>query len=240
MASPLADRTTILLTGATSGIGRALKDRLVAQGHALIVVSRTAATDHAAVTAYACDLTDPTAVVALCAEIRQRHPDIGVIINNAAVQHAAALTETTPDQVVEEAMLNLVAPALIAQAFLPTLLARDRPSAIVNMSSGLAFFPKEATSLYCATKAGLHSLSQSLRYRCDGSNVLVSEVILPLVATPMTQGRGRGKITADDAAQAIIAGLKASRAEIRIGKARLLPIIQRLAPSLGRSLMRRG
>ena len=240
MPSPLADRATILLTGATSGIGRALKDRLLAQGHELIVVSRTAVKDAEGATAYACDLADPVAVGALCSEIKERHPDISVIINNAAVQHAAALTQTTPAQVVEEAMLNLVAPALIVQAFLPGLLMRSAPSAILNVSSGLAFFPKESTSLYCATKAGLHSLSQSLRYACERSNVVVSEVILPLVATPMTEGRGRGKLTADNAADAIIAGIKANRAEIWVGKARLIPVIQRLMPSVGRSLLRRG
>ncbi len=240
MPSPLADRATILLTGATSGIGRALKDRLLAQGHELIVVSRTAIKDAEGVTAYACDLTDPAVVGTLCSEIRERHPGISVVINNAAVQHAASLIETTPAQVVEEAMLNLVAPALIAQAFLPMLLKRSGSSAIVNVSSGLAFFPKEASSLYCATKAGLHSLSQSLRYACEGSNVVVSEVILPLVATPMTEGRGGGKLSAENAADAIIAGIKANRAEIWVGKARLIPVIQRLAPSVGRSLLRRG
>ncbi len=240
MSLPLADQTTILITGATSGIGRALKDRLLAEGHELIIVSRTGAKNKAGVTAYACDLSDPHAVVALCSNLKARHPDISIIINNAAVQYAATLVETTPKQVVEEAMLNLVAPALIAQAFLPTLFKQSGASAIVNISSGLAFFPKEATTLYCATKAALHSLTQSLRYACEGSHVLVTEAILPLVATPMTEGRGRGKIAADRAARAIITGLKANRAEIWVGKARLIPFIQRFAPSVGRSLLRRG
>ena len=51
MSLPLADQTTILITGATSGIGRALKDRLLAEGHELIIVSRTAANNMAGVTA---------------------------------------------------------------------------------------------------------------------------------------------------------------------------------------------
>ena len=235
----LADRTTILLTGATSGIGRALLGQLLADGHELVTVSRTAAPDGASF-GYACDLADPKAVLDLCAMLKERHPGIGLIVNNAAVQHAARLVDTSPEDVVEEALLNLVAPALIARAFLPTLLRRAEPSAILNISSGLAFFPKEATALYCATKVGLHSLSQSLRYACEGSSVLISEAVLPLVATPMTEGRGRGKITADDAARAIIAGLKAHRPEIWIGKARLIPWVARLAPSLGRAMLRRG
>lgn len=240
MPSPLANRATILLTGATSGVGRALRGQLSAQGHDLILVSRSARKDAETETAYMCDLSDPGAVVAVCSEIMAKHPGISVVINNAAVQHAAPLVESTPEQVIEEALLNLVAPALIAQAFVPALLKRSGPSAIVNISSGLAFSPKEATSLYCATKAGLHSLSQSLRYACEGSTVLVSEAILPLVATPMTEGRGHGKISAEQAAEAIIAGVRANRTEIWVGKARLLPVIQRFAPSIGRSLLRRG
>ena len=236
----LAVPTTVLLTGATSGIGDALARRLAGEGHRLVVVSRTASVTEHVVAAYACDLTQPAAVVALCSALKQRHTDIGVIINNAAVQHAASLGETSPDQIVEEAMLNLVAPALIAQAFVRTLRSREGPSAIVNVSSGLAFFPKEATSLYCATKAGLHSLSQSLRYQCEGSSVVVSEAILPLVATRMTAGRGKGKLAPDAAARAIITGLRAGRPEIYVGKARFLPLLQRLAPALGRSMLRRG
>lgn len=239
MPTLLATRTTILLTGATSGVGHALLRQLLDGGHELITVSRTAATDGRSV-GYACDLSDPKAVVAICEVLKDRHPGIGVIINNAGVQHAAKLVDTTPEKVVEEALLNLVAPALIAQSFLPSLLEHNEASAIVNVSSGLAFFPKEATSLYCATKAGLHSLSQSLRYACQGSKVLISEAILPLVATPMTEGRGRDKMSTDDAARAIIAGLKAHRPEIWIGKARLIRPMKRLVPSLGRALLRRG
>ena len=244
MPSLLADRTTILLTGATSGVGAALNRQLLAEGHELVTVSRSAMTNGEASIGYSCDLSDPEAVVAVCTMLKDQHPDIGVIINNAGVQYATKLVDTAPDQVVEEALLNLVAPALIAQAFLPALLGRNDRSAIVNVSSGLAFFPKEATSLYCATKAGLHTLTQSLRYACEGTKVIISEAILPLVATPMTEGRGRGrgrgKMSAEDAAHAIIAGLKAHRSEIWIGKARLIPPIQRLAPSLGRALLRRG
>ena len=118
------------------------------------------------------------------------------------------------------------------------LQSRTEPSAIVNISSGLAFFPKQTTSLYCAAKAGLHSLSQSVRYQCEGSKTQISEAILPLVATPMTERRGTGKMEPDRVARAILAGVKAGRSEILVGKAWLLPVLQRLAPSLGRSLLR--
>lgn len=219
----LAVPTTILLTGATSGIGKALEQQLNALGHRVIVVSRRASTATGAVAAYPCDLADPAAVVGMCEILKERHPEIRVIINNAAVQHDTPLAETKPAQVLEEAMLNLVAPALIAQAFVAILRGRSEPSAIVNVSSGLAFFPKEATSLYCATKAGLHSLSQSLRYQCEGTRTLVCEAILPLVDTPMTEGRGTGKLAPETAARAIIAGIRTGRAEVYVGNRHIRP-----------------
>jgi uncharacterized oxidoreductase len=234
----LDEQTTVLLTGATSGVGEALSRQLTLAGHRIIAVSRTASTAAGAFDAYPCDLSDPAEVVSLCGRLQAEHPDIRVIINNAAVQHDAPLAQTTPAQLIEEAMLNLVAPALIAQAFAGVFRKHGERTAIVNVSSGLAFFPKEATSLYCATKAGLHSLSQSLRYQCEGSRTLVCEAILPLVATPMTEGRGKGKLAPDVVARAIIAGVQAGRPEIYVGKARLLPLLRRLSPALAKRVLR--
>lgn len=75
------------------------------------------------------------------------------------------------------------------------------------MSSGLALYPKTGAAVYCATKAALHSFSQSLRYQLEKTPVRVVEVILPLVETPMTEGRGRGKISAAQAVDAMVTGL---------------------------------
>ena len=110
-----------------------------------------------------------------------------------------------------EVAINLMAPALLAHAVLPALRRHGKQAAIINISSGLAYLPKEQSALYCATKAGLSNFTQSLRYQLEQEGVLVSEVILPLVDTPMTKGRGMGKITAATAAQAILAGIENRR-----------------------------
>jgi uncharacterized oxidoreductase len=242
MSTLLADSRTILLTGATSGIGAALCALLLAQGHRLIAVSRRASrlAAAAALTPVDCDLADPGAVRAAMAAIVSRHPDIGIVINNAAVQHPRPLTDPAFEaaDVIDEAHVNLVAPALIAHAVLPTLRAQDRPTAIVNVSSGLAFFPKRDTGLYCASKAGLHSFSQSLRYQLEGTRVRVIEAILPLVDTPMTAGRGSGKLAAEAAARAMLAGVAAGRDEIFIGKARLLRVLGAIAPAIPRRALK--
>ena len=92
--------------------------------------------------------------------------------------------------------------------------------------------------MYCATKAALHSASQSLRYQLEKTQVRVAEVLLPLVDTAMTKGRGSGKITAEAAARDIITGMGTKRDEIYIGKARLLPPILRLAPGIVKKMLK--
>lgn len=243
MSTPLSHPTTVLLTGATSGIGAALLDRLLDQGHRVLALSRRAAhlPARAGLHPITADLTDLPALPALAAGLLRDHPDLSVLINNAAVQHARPLTDPSsqPQHLIEEAALNLAAPALLTQALLPHLMRRDG-GAVVNLSSGLATFPKESGGLYSATKAGLSSFTTTLRWQVEHSDLLVIEVVLPLVDTPMTAGRGRGKIAPDRAAALILRGVAARRTTIRIGAARALPLIAALAPWMGRRLLRRG
>lgn len=242
--SLLSAPSKVLLTGASSGIGAHLCDLLVERGHTVIALSRTARAmaDRAGLIAVDCDLADPDAVIRAFGEIAEAHPDIRVAINNAAFQYGVPLTDPgfDPAPMAAEVAINLVAPALIAHRMLPAMLRSGVPSAFVNVSSGLAFFPKRNTALYCATKAGLHSFSQSLRYQLEGGNVRVIEAILPLVDTPMTAGRGSGKLDARDAARAILAGVASGRDEIYVGKARLLKILGGIAPALPRAILKRS
>lgn len=243
MSTPLSIPTTVLLTGATSGIGAALLDRLLDQGHTVIALSRRAAhlPPRAGLYPVTADLTDLSALPALANVLLADHPGLSVLINNAAVQHARPLTDpaSRPAHLIEETALNLAAPALLVQALLAHLM-RQPAGAVVNLSSGLAMFPKEAGGLYSATKAGLSSFTTSLRWQVEGSGLLVTEAVLPLVDTPMTSGRGRGKITPDRAAALILAGVAARRAVVRIGAARALPVVDALVPWLGRRMLRRG
>lgn len=241
MSSPLVQPATVLVTGASSGIGAALCDLLLLRGHEVLALARRAAHLPARpglhpVTA---DLTDLSAIPDLGRRLVADHPDLSILINGAAVQHARPLTdpESRPEHLIEEAALNLAAPALLVQALLSHLAPQPR-GAIVNISSGLAIFPKQAGGLYSATKAGLSSLTTTLRWQVEGTRLLVSEVHLPLVDTPMTAGRGARKIDPQDAALAILAGVQARRPVIRVGAARALPVLHALAPWAGRRLLR--
>ena len=242
MIRPLSSPTKILLTGGTAGIGAAMRDRLLDAGHHVIVLARTAETMPVAPQLHpvACDLSDPDAVRSTIAAIAKAHADISVVINNAALQHDRPLIDPgfDSDRMADEVAINLLAPALVVHGLLATMLSHGRPGAIVNVNSGLAFFPKARTALYCATKAGLHSFSQSLRYQLEDTKIAIVEAFLPLVDTNMTRGRGSGKISAAAAADAIIAGLAKAQPEIWIGKAKLVPMLARLAPTLGRRVLR--
>lgn len=242
MTTPLSQPSTIVLTGATSGIGAHLMSQLLAAGHRVIAVSRRASAlePHPALECMDCDLAVPKAIRMLASDLSLRHPRIDLLINNAALQYGVPLTapQFDPDAMIAEAQINLVAPALLAHGLLEALERAGSAAAIVNLSSGLAFYPKRDTALYCATKAGLHSLSQSLRYQFAPKRVRVIEAILPLVATPMTAGRGGDKMDADAAARAILVGIAKGQDEIHIGKARLLPLLTRIAPSIVRRMLR--
>ena len=244
MTTPLSRPSIVVLTGATSGIGSHMMHRLLDGGHRVIAVSRRASMlePHPALERIDCDLAVPDAVRALSAGLVRGHPRIDLLINNAAVQAGLPLTDPRldPDAMIAEAQINLLAPALLAHGLIGALEAAGPGSAIVNLSSGLAYYPKRDTALYCATKAGLRSLSQSLRYQLAPRGIRVIEAILPLVATPMTAGRGSGKMDADSAARTVLAGVAQGRDEVHVGKARLLPLLVRVAPFVVRNLLRSG
>lgn len=237
----------ILLTGGTSGIGRQLVDRLCDAGHQVVVLARSEAAltalkaERPTVDVYRCDLSDQQDIEDTIEAVWNDHPDLSVLINNAGVQFLPQLHEAgfRYDSIRYETTVNFLAPVWLSALCLPGLQSHPDGGRIVNISSGLAFYPKTTSAVYCATKAALHSFSQSLRYQQEGG-VRVIEVILPIVDTPMTRGRGSGKMPVAQAADQIMRGLRRGRSEIYVGRSRLIPPLARIAPSLIRDILRRG
>jgi uncharacterized oxidoreductase len=233
----------VLLTGGTSGIGAELLKLLLRDGREVIVLARRTKELPSAqgLHTVTCDLARSDLLPALAENVLREHKGIRTLINAAGLQLARPLTDPglAPEDVIAEAAVNLVAPALLSKAVLPGMIAGGG-GLIVNLSSGLAVFPKERTALYCASKAGLSSLSVSLGWQVEAHGIRVMDVILPLVDTPMTRGRGGAKIPARAAAERIWRGILGTETTLRIGKARLLPWVARLAPSIGYRMMRHG
>jgi uncharacterized oxidoreductase len=123
------------------------------------------------------------------------------------------------------------------QQFLPHLKTRSN-ALIVNVSSGLAFVPLPASPVYCATKAAMHSFTQSLRAQLAGSNVTVVELAPPGVETPLFRGefeelmKGQKGMDVAVLVQRAIAGIEAGRPEIRPGLSNVLKLMSRIAPQL--------
>lgn len=243
---------TALVTGGASGIGLALVRRLHRDGAARVfVVGRDAAKLYALgreapfVTPLIADLADPTAVDRLLAELPARAPELSLVVNNAGTQRLSDFVTEDPAALVpdlrQEIRANFDAVVALSAGLLP-ILARQPTAAIVNVTSGLAIAPKRSSPVYCATKAGVRSFTRALRYQCEDAlpHVRIVEALPPLVDTAMTAGRGRGKISAEACADEIVDGLRAGRAEIRVGKSKLLGAIMRLSPALGYRILRNG
>ncbi|MEU9609250.1 SDR family NAD(P)-dependent oxidoreductase [Streptomyces sp. NPDC048057] len=243
---------TVLVTGGTRGVGRALTRRLVGLGARVVAVGRAAGglADLTAeygerVSTEALDLADLDAVDAFTDTLPDRHPEVSVVVNNAGVQHLSDFLTADPRELRpvlrRELAVNLDAVITLSTGLLPHL--RSHPSAaIVNISSGLAFAPKASAPVYCAAKSAVRTFTRSLRYQCEDAapHVRVVDAVLPLVDTDMTAGRGRSKISPAEAARSVVEGVARDRTEIYVGRARLLPGLMRIAPSLAHRALRHG
>ncbi|WP_334192046.1 SDR family oxidoreductase [Pararhodobacter sp.] len=185
---------TILITGGGSGIGAALAHRLHDQGNRVIVTGRRpealAATiaGRANMTALPLDVADPAAIPAFAAEVTARHPDLNVVINNAGIMRTERLDRRRDLSDAEATIAtNLLGPIRLTDALIDHLQTRP-DAAIVNVTSGLAFVPLVTSPTYSATKAAIHSYTQSLRVALAGK-VEVIELAPPAVQTGLTPGQ---------------------------------------------------
>ncbi|MDH5232186.1 MAG: SDR family NAD(P)-dependent oxidoreductase [Gammaproteobacteria bacterium] len=230
---------TILITGGNSGIGFELVKQLNVSENLMVVVSRSKnrwdflRDIQPRVSLLQCDLSSKSSVLQLIQELKTKSIAPDVLINCAAVQNSPTLIDPVFDfdSIETETTINFIAPVWLSHQLLPDLQNKDE-AIIVNITSGLALYPKTTSAIYCATKAAMHNFSQCLRYQLAETSVSVKEIILPLVDTPMTQGRGKGKLPALYVAKEIAKAITGSRDEIYLGKARLLPVMSRIWPSL--------
>lgn len=186
---------TILITGGGSGIGRGLAESFHVLGNRVIVAGRRLAALEATmaanpgIEALTFDISDAASIRAFAAEVINKYPGLNVLMNNAGIMRRENLLAQREDLADAEAIVatNLLGPMRLTAALLPHLTAQPE-AALVNVSSGLAFVPLHQTPAYCATKAGLHSWTQSLRYQLRGSTTEVIELIPPYVATDLMDG----------------------------------------------------
>ncbi|OZI60605.1 SDR family oxidoreductase [Bordetella genomosp. 11] len=183
---------TILITGGGTGIGQGLARALHQAGNRVIIAGRrqgpldeVAAANPGIATATV-DVADAGDIARFAADIVKQHPALNVVINNAGIMKPENWTANDIDLSVAEATIqtNLLAPLRLTAALLPTL--KKQPQAtVITVSSGLAFLPLAATPTYSATKAAIHSFSESLRYQLRDTSVRVMELAPPYVQTTL-------------------------------------------------------
>lgn len=239
----------VLITGGTSGIGRKTVDELIRKHAKVIVVARDQnklnqlAETYMLHGIYRCDFADPESVIQLTEKLAIDHPDLQVLINNAAVQHNIRYDDkaSTPHTIIDELHTNLLAPLLLIRLLLP-ILSNQTSAVIVNLTTGLALVPKTNSAVYCGTKGGLRIFTQSLQNQLEGTSTRVIEVLPPIVNTPMTDGRegASNKISPEKVAEEIIEAIQGRKNEVFVGKTKLLYWISRISPSLARKILKKS
>lgn len=245
----IKDRTA-LVTGGARGIGCEITRQLVEKGSHVIIVGRdeshineAVACHGDAVSGIITDLADADSVDRLILDVTASHPDLAILVNNAAQQTEMDLVSPAGHnwsaEIRQEAAINLVSAMALCAGLLP-LLKKQPEASVLNVTSALAIAPKRAAPVYSATKAGLRSFTRSLRYQCrrQAPHIRIGEIVMALVDTDMTRGRGSGKITAPQAAASIVKALETDAEEIWVSKARLLRFINRFSPATAARILR--
>ena len=185
---------TILITGGGSGIGRGLAEAFHASGNQVVVAGRrkqvldeTTAANHGMKSAVL-DIESADSIRSFAAQLAKDFPSLNVVIHNAGIMRPENLKSDAVADAAAIVTTNLLGPIRLTAALLPLLLAQPKP-VVMTVSSGLAFVPFAMTPTYCATKAAIHSYTQSLRYQLRDTSVQVLELIPPYVQTELMGAR---------------------------------------------------
>lgn len=185
---------TILITGATSGIGLAFAETFYNLENTVIICGRRTdrlnaiAQNHPGIITRVCDVSNDQERKSLAEWVVREYPKLNVLLNNAGVQYTFNLKEIDVKKLKEEIETNLTAPIHMSSLFADHL-SKQPHGAIINISSGLAFVPMSFMPVYCATKAAIHSFTMSLRFQLKDTTVRVFEIIPPSVDTELGHDR---------------------------------------------------
>ncbi len=173
-----------LITGTSSGIGRALAREFAQRGHALVLVARrrdlldelaSELTRDNNIDAHCvtCDLMGPGALASLQAELDEAGIEVEILVNNAGIGKAGQFVDYPLDSDLGMLDLNVRVPIELCKRFLPKMIERGR-GRILNVASTAAFQPGPRLAVYYASKASLLSFSEALSRECKGTGVTVT------------------------------------------------------------------
>ena len=183
---------TILITGGSAGIGLAFAVKFAEprqQGHRHRPPAggaRRGQGEAPGLHTIRSDVADPAQIAALASRVKAEFPGLDVLMNNAGICHYKNLKVPAADLAGLMAEMNVNVGGVIrtTSAFIDILTANR--GTVINVSSALAFVPLPCIPIYCATKAAIHSYTQSLRFQLEDTGVEVIEIMPPAVKTDMT------------------------------------------------------
>ncbi|MDF2117688.1 SDR family oxidoreductase [Roseiarcaceae bacterium H3SJ34-1] len=196
----MSAKPTVLITGASTGIGAVYADRFARRGHDLVLVARDAARLNGlaarlraetgvSIDILVADLTRPADISTVEARLRD-DARIGVLLNNAGAALEGAFLDQTPDAIARLIDLNVTAPSRLAGAVAPRFAAAGE-GAIINIASVVGLAPEFGMSVYGATKAFMLYLSQSLQLELGSKGVYVQAVLPAATRTEIWERSGR-------------------------------------------------
>jgi uncharacterized oxidoreductase len=230
---------TILITGGSAGIGLAFALKFLELGNRVIVTGRRQAVlddvkaKHPALHTVQSDVADPAQISTLAQTIKRDFPELDVLVNNAGISRYKNLSVPASDlaDLMTEVNVNVGGVIRMTSAFIDLL--KVNKGTLINVSSALAYVPLPCLPIYCATKAAIHSYTQSLRFQLEDTGVEVIELMPPAVRTEMTADlpdEGLTLITTDKLVALSIASLKRGAIEVRPGQSAQLALLRRVAP----------
>ena len=220
-SNPMAANPSVLITGASTGIGAAYADRFAHRGHDLVLVARDRRRMEAlatrlrqdtgvAIDIIQADLTEATELAVVEARLRD-DARIGVLVNNAGTALGGSFVEQSTDDVTRLVALNTTALLRLATAVAPRF-AKAGEGAIVNIGSVVGLAPEFAMTVYGATKAFALFLSQGLSIELGPKGVYVQAVLPAATRTEIWQHAGAdinamsGVMEVDELVDATLAG----------------------------------
>jgi len=227
---------TILITGGSAGIGLAFALKFLELGNRVIVTGRRQAVlddvkaKHPALHTVQSDVADPAQISTLAQTIKRDFPKLDVLVNNAGISRYKNLSVPASDlaDLMTEVNVNVGGVIRMTSAFIDLL--KVNKGTLINVSSALAYVPLPCLPIYCATKAAIHSYTQSLRFQLEDTGVEVIELMPPTEMTADLPDEGLTLITTDKLVALSIASLKRGAIEVRPGQSAQLALLRRVAP----------
>jgi uncharacterized oxidoreductase len=233
------NNNTVLITGGSSGIGFELSKVLVQKGNTVIICGKSndkllaAKKEEPKLITYQCDISNIRECIDFANRIKENHPELNILVNNAAIVNK--IDFLNDDKALEyaenEFQTNLLGPIRLIKLLYDSISGKES-SAIINITTGLIYVPREIYPFYNSSKSALHSFTQTLRMSLSKRTTEVIEVMFPAVITPWHKGNPpKIAIPAVEAVNQMIKGLEKGKPEIRVGGAKLLYMVSRIAPA---------